>query len=589
VGVAAFLVVAVLAFLFRPTLPTPRVTGSTQVTNDGRDKEVMVTDGSRIYFSSFSGNNSSLYQVSTAGGDALPVQAPFPDPVVTDISPDRTELLVGSCVGLELEKSCPLWILPVLGRSPRRVGDVLASWAEAAWSPDGREVVYTQGNSLYRAKIDGTGSRKIFSVAAPAFPHSSCWSPDGSRLRFTVSTVTNMTSLWEVSAEGKDPHPLLSGWNNPPAECCGTWTPDGKYFLFQSQRGGSTNIWAIREGRSFLRKVNHEPVQLTTGPTSTYAPVPSTDGKRLFVVTAQLRGELVRYDSASHQFTPFLSGISAIGVNFSPDGNWVTYVAHPEGTLWRSKVDGSERLQLTFPPLSAHLPRWSPDGTRIAFMGQEPGKPWSVYVMPAEGGTPERPVPGEHHTRNPTWSPDGKSLSFGRWPTFEAPGAGTLDVEIVDLQTHAVSKVAGSEELYDPRWSPDGRHILAWSRASDRLMLFDVKSQDWTELAKTKSGAGWPEWSRQGNYIYFLGTPPAGQQTGIFRVRISDRKVEQVVSLKDFRQPTGWGAWVGLAPRRFSPPASRRRHPGYLRPRLERALKNKHQCQVLKSRTVAGC
>ena len=91
-------------------------------------------------------------------------------------------------------------------------------------------------------------------------------------------------------------------------------------------------------------------------------------------------------------------------------------------------------------------------------------------------------------------------------------------------------------------------HILAWSRASDRMMLFDIKTQDWTELAKTKSGAGWPEWSRQGNYIYFLGTPPAGQPRGVFRVRISDRKLEQVVSLKDFRQPTGWGGWVGLAP-----------------------------------------
>ena len=63
--------------------------------------------------------------------------------------------------------------------------------------------------------------------------------------------------------------------------------------------------------------------------------------------TAQLRGELVRYDSASHQFTPYLSGMSAMGVNFSRDGKWVTYVAYPEGTLWRSKVDGSERLQLT--------------------------------------------------------------------------------------------------------------------------------------------------------------------------------------------------------------------------------------------------
>jgi hypothetical protein len=61
-------------------------------------------------------------------------------------------------------------------------------------------------------------------------------------------------------------------------------------------------------------------------------------------------------------------------------------------------------------------------------------------------------------------------------------------------------------------------------------------------------GVGWPEWSRQGDYIYFLDTPPADQQTGIFRVRISDHKLEQLVSLKDFRLAPFPGNWVGLAP-----------------------------------------
>jgi Tol biopolymer transport system component len=356
-----------------------------------------------------------------------------------------------------------------------------------------------------------------------------------------MNTQNNRTSLWEVSADGKNLHPLLSGWNNPSAECCGSWTPDGKYFLFQSQRGGTSNIWAIREERNLFRKVNHEPVQLTTGPTSTYAPLPSTDGKKVFVVTAQVRGELVRYDSASHQFTPYLSGISAMGVNFSRGWKWVTYVAYPEGTLWRSKVDGSERLQLTFPPLFVAQPRWSPDGTRIAFMGQQPGKPFSVYVVPGEGGTPEQPVPGEG--ADPNWSPDGNSLLFGREPHGEPAGSGKLVLEIVDLRTHAISKVPGSEELWSPRWSPDGRHILSLSADhKDRPMLFDVETQKWTELVVV---VGWPEWSHDGDHIYFAG---GGHPRGVFRVRISDRKVEEVVSLKDLRQAPGWGEWAGLAP-----------------------------------------
>jgi Tol biopolymer transport system component len=167
-------------------------------------------------------------------------------------------------------------------------------------------------------------------------------------------------------------------------------------------------------------------------------------------------------------------------------------------------------------------------------------------VIPAEGGRPEEPVLRERHAVDPNWSPDGKSLSFGRLLASEAPGAGTLDVEIVDLQTHAVSKVPGSEELWDPRWSPDGRHIFAKSRAGDRLMLFDVRTRKWTELAKIL--VDWPEWSRQGDYVYFVGATREGPANGIFRLRISDHKLEQVASLPDFRKPPPPGNWVGLAP-----------------------------------------
>jgi len=267
----------------------------------------------------------------------------------------------------------------------------------------------------------------------------------------------------------------------------------------------------------------------------------------IFVVTAQLRGELVRFDSASHRFTPYLSGISAMGVDFSRDGKWVTYGTYPEGTLWRSKVDGSERLHLTFPPRLAIQPRWSPDGSRIAFAARQPDKPFSVYTISADGGSPERPIPGDRDTCDATWSPDGESLLFGRFPGDEPPGIGRMDLEIVDLRTHAVSKVPGSEELWSPRWSRDGRHMLAFTRAGERLLVFDVKAQKWTEVAKM--GVAYPEWSRAGDYIYFLlGTPTAGQQGGLSRVRITDHKLEQVVSLKDFRQAPGWGGWAGLAP-----------------------------------------
>ena len=65
------------------------------------------------------------------------------------------------------------------------------------------------------------------------------------------------------------------------------------------------------------------------------------------------RGELQRYDSKAKTFEPFLDGISAQDEAFSTDGMWVAYVSYPDCVLWRSKLDGSDKLQLSSPPIQA--------------------------------------------------------------------------------------------------------------------------------------------------------------------------------------------------------------------------------------------
>ena len=136
----------------------------------------------------------------------------------------------------------------------------------------------------------------------------------------------------------------------------------------------------------------------------------------IFAIGDSHRAEVIRYDSRSDQFVPYLSGISAEGLAFSRDGQWVTYTSYPDGTLWRSKVDGSERLQLTFPPLRVLLPRWSPDGKQIAFNASLPGATWNIYLISSEGGTPQRILPSEQSQVDANWSPDGNSLVFGTFP-----------------------------------------------------------------------------------------------------------------------------------------------------------------------------
>jgi len=300
----------------------------TQLTNDGRAKaSPIVTDGTRLYFPEVAGGAGALAQVSTSGGETALVPTSFPNVVLWDIAPGHSQLLVSSAIGGQLELS--LWTLPLPAGTPRRLGEVVGH--DASWSPDQQQIVYAHGTDLYTAKNDGTDARKLATVSGLLFwPR---WSPNGKIVRFTVMD-RGASSIWEVGADGNNLHRLLEGWNTPAAECCGNWTADGNYYIFQSTRNGAANVWALRQSAGILRKRLGDPVLLTTGPINYFSPVPGLDGKKLFVIGDQPRGELMRYDMKTGQFVPYLSGISAQGVSFSSDGNWVAYVTFPQGTLF---------------------------------------------------------------------------------------------------------------------------------------------------------------------------------------------------------------------------------------------------------------
>jgi Tol biopolymer transport system component/predicted Ser/Thr protein kinase len=527
---AVVVAAAVLGFFLTRSLPVPMVSNYVQLTHDGQPKFLVGTDGSRLYLGVGNGIRVSIAQVSTSGGDPVPIQAPAGTMVPLSVSPDGSDLLVQDMQGTTF--SGPLWSLPVLGGSPRRLGDAVGSGG--AWSPDGGMLAYTEGSDVFLANSDGTDSHKLVSVAGAVV--AAVWSPDGSELRLTVQDPNTSTqSLWEVSARGTNLHRLLAGWHNPPDECCGRWTPDGRYFVFESQH----QIWALAEKRGILRKPSDTPVQLTSSPLSLSTPLPSKDGKRLFVVGRTFRGGLVRYDAKAGQFLPFLSGISAGDVAFSRNGQWVAYVTYPEGALWRSKLDGSERVQLSYPPLYPVLPRWSPDGKQIVFYTSTPGKPEKIYAISSAGGSAQQLMPDDPKPEmDPNWAPTGGKIVFSG-----APASVDSTVRVLDLRTHRVSTLPGSQGLFSPRWSPDGRYILAMPLSSSSFMLFDFQTGKWSELMK--GNAAFPNWSRDGRYVYFLRWP---KNLAVLRVRISDHHVEPVADLKNVLITGYYGIWLGLAP-----------------------------------------
>jgi eukaryotic-like serine/threonine-protein kinase len=530
VGGAALIAIAAFVYLQSRPLPQPKVSGYVPITHDGIPKWLSGTDGARLFVGEF-GGVSNITQVASSGGEVAPITAPSPNMWLLAVSPDGSTFLVADEVGLTAYRG-PFWALPVLGGSPRRLGE--AAGQAATWSPDGKKIVYGDGHALVVANSDGSAPTKLFS--APDDVLDVAWSPDGSLIRFTSGDRNSaLRSLWQISVSGKDAALLLPGWNPPPAECCGHWTSDGKYFVFRSKN----NIWARAENRSWFGKADSQPFQLTSGPMNFFSPLPSKDGKKLFVVGTLPRGELTRYDAKSGTFSAFLSGISADSVSFSKDGQWVAYVSFPDAILWKSKVDGSQRIQLSYPPFAAQGPRWSPDGQQIVFFAFVPGKKTKLYMVSAEGGTPRELIPEDTQDEwDATWSADGTKIAFGS-------GATNPDsvIQIFDLNTNQVSTLPGSKGFFSPRWSPDGRYVATLSFDSRGLMLFDVARQKWEEIAKIT--LGFPNWSKNGDYVYFLHEE---NDPAVMRVRISDHKVERVADLKNFRQTGFFSIWLGMAP-----------------------------------------
>jgi hypothetical protein len=133
----------------------------------------------------------------------------------------------------------------------------------------------------------------------------------------------------------------------------------------------------------FLRR-SPSPIQLTNGPLSYRAAVSSRDGKQIFAVGVEARGELVRYDANSRQFLPLLPGIHAFDPSWSADGKWVAYTAYPDHALWRSRSDGTDPLQLTFPPGQVFAPSISPDGKQVVYINSA----GAICLIGMDGGSP---------------------------------------------------------------------------------------------------------------------------------------------------------------------------------------------------------
>ena len=541
---AVILAVVTSLWLLRPP-PPPRITSVQPITRGlGAGFQPLAggpswaTDGTRVYYLAMKQGRGALFQVPAGGGEPVEIPLPFSMSMrVFGFLPRESALLMRGADGIDATAAAgggtDLWIVPVPG-TPRRVGLRANS---AAVSPDGERLAFFRGTNLCLARLDGSALRELLSV--PSRAYSIRWSPDGRRLRFDSDGPDGRERwIWEVPVEGGRPRPLWPGR-------MGDWTRDGRYYVFHRRDPslGRNDLWAAREpGR--LPWSRPAPTRLTFGPTSFAVVGPSLDGKRLFAYGEIQSGELLRYGTKGGGFESVLGGVSALYADVSRDGEWLAWVSYPEGTLWRARADGSERRQLTSPPLTAHLPRWSPDGRAIVFVGAAAGeRGQSLRLVTSEGGEAKvlaRPEREDGNFWDPCWLPDGRSVVFSHLGDGEAAGLFRCDVG-----TGHVEGLPGGEDLMYPKCARQG-HLLVMMRDPttkyfDNFAVFRPERRVLEPLGKLP--LGYPNWTRDGGS--FCGMNPAAGRIDCYS--LETRRLTPLVDLRSMPLVVAMVTpWMGL-------------------------------------------
>jgi serine/threonine protein kinase len=506
---------AVIVWLRLPPA-VPVVESITQITDDGEPKFGPHTDGTRIYFNEGGSGGTYIAQVSVRGGRTGPVEDAPTNYWILGVTPDGGEMLLNN------ENDVVAVSLPA--GQPRRVLDRMSTY-DASLLPDGRIIYSTRGehrtSDVMLAERDGSNPRKIRSF--DTFIGMSGVSRDGQQVLICAEQFAlGGCKVQSIHTDGADVRTILD-WHGAYTDAWFTFSHDDRYVLFNQAAGSQTDIWALPIRAGFLHDLSR-PIRLTSGPLSYSNPVPSPDGKRIYVIGTKLRAELTRYEPKTGQFLPWRPGLSAIETQFSADGKWMVYLTYPDLSVWRSRIDGTEQMQLTFPPMKAYAPRFSPDGNRIAFSGTI-NRTEDTYVIDSSGGQLRKIA---DRAGSPEWSPDGSIIAVN--------SVGTC---LVNLATGKISRV--SDDTSGAKFV-DANTLVAFNNEKKKFVTFNISNNQWSELVSASLSTGLPALSPDRKFLYF---PTGGKAWQIQRIAFSTRKIETIGELRDYipADYPGYGDW----------------------------------------------
>jgi len=448
--------------------------------------------GSRILFrSEHADTRGSYWMVPTTGGEITPLKTDSIEIVFARWLPDSTK------IGLNIRGDSPASsVVAVLDVPTGRAERITAEGFETlyGWSPDGTELVYaserTGQGDLWVAPTTGGPARQL-TIDVRDEDHG-VYSPDGRWIAYH-SERGGQWDIWIVPAAGGDAFRVT---NDPAVESPPEWTPDSGALLFSSE-DISTRLYAVPVSGGaprMLSAADQRDEELHVSP----------DGKTVVHVQQHAGlGELWLTPISGGESRPLVRGSENSDPRWSPDGSMIAFDSR-RGThfsVWVVNVATGEERQVSPPGLSTGLVDWSRDGTRLLIHTRAEGTPPRILSvsLTGEDATTIADLDGF-----PVPSPDGEMLAFAR-----AFGDGDRGIYVVPTAGGSATLLTPGQRMEPaaPAWSSDSRRIAynVFSEDGGTIDVFMMNADGSGRRRLTYSPAlelG-PQWSADNAEIFY--------------------------------------------------------------------------------------